>query len=112
MSSATDVVQTRSSSQPSSWGLWLRQIGAIFRLEIEKNFLSRRSLLIYLLAFLPLFPLSILALVRPPHLATDVGLVDFNRPAKASGERRLLHRLTNPMGHEPRGLVRHAEHPV
>jgi ABC-type transport system involved in multi-copper enzyme maturation permease subunit len=44
----------------------LRQIGAIFRLEIEKNFLSRRSLLIYLLAFLPLFPLSILALVRPP----------------------------------------------
>ena len=66
MSSAVDVVQTRSGSQPSSWGLWLRQIGAIFRLEIEKNFLSRRSLLIYLLAFLPLFPLSILAVVRPP----------------------------------------------
>jgi hypothetical protein len=66
MSSATDVAQTRSESQPSNWGLWLRQIGAIFRMEIEKNFLSRRSLLIYLLAFLPLFPLSILALVRPP----------------------------------------------
>ena len=66
MSSATDVVQTRSDKMPSNWGLWLRQIGAIFRMEIEKNFLSRRSLLIYLLAFLPLFPLSILALVRPP----------------------------------------------
>ena len=66
MSSAIDVVQTRSKSQPASWDLWLRQIGAIFRLEIEKNFLSRRSLLIYLLAFLPLFPLSILALIRPP----------------------------------------------
>ena len=27
-------------------------------MEIEKNFLSRRSLLIYLIAFLPLFPLD------------------------------------------------------
>jgi len=35
-------------------------------MEIEKNFLSRRSILIYLLALLPLFPLSILAVVRPP----------------------------------------------
>jgi ABC-type transport system involved in multi-copper enzyme maturation permease subunit len=56
----------RSETLPSSWALWLRQVGAIFRLEIEKNFLSRRSILIYLLALLPLFPLSILALVRPP----------------------------------------------
>src|SRR5215216_2985578 len=66
MSSAIDVAGTRSETAPSSWSLWLRQIGAIFRLEIEKNFLSRRSILIYLLALLPLFPLSILALVRPP----------------------------------------------
>src|SRR5829696_1859737 len=66
MSSAVEVAPTRSEQMPSSWGLWLRQIGAIFRLEIEKNFLSRRSILIYLLALLPLFPLSILALVRPP----------------------------------------------
>src|SRR5215216_7461388 len=66
MSSAIDVAGTRSETLPSSWGLWLRQIGAIFWLEIEKNFLSRRSVLIYLLALLPLFPLSILALVRPP----------------------------------------------
>src|SRR4030095_9884458 len=41
-------------------------IGAIFRLEVEKNFLGRRSILIYLLALLPLFPLSILALFTPP----------------------------------------------
>ena len=51
---------------PLHWALWLRQIGAIFRLEIEKNFLSRRSILIYLIAMLPLFPLTILAIVRPP----------------------------------------------
>jgi ABC-type transport system involved in multi-copper enzyme maturation permease subunit len=62
MSSAIDVAVKR----PLSWGLWLRQIGAIFRLEIEKNFLSRRSILIYLIALLPLFPLALLALVTPP----------------------------------------------
>jgi len=66
MSSAIDVAQTTSEPMPSGWGLWLRQIGAIFRLEIEKNFLSRRSILIYLIAFLPLFPLLLLAIVTPP----------------------------------------------
>ena len=65
MSAAIEVAETRSESMPSGWQLWLRQIGAIFRLEIEKNFLSRRSLLIYLIAFLPLFPLVLLAFVTP-----------------------------------------------
>src|SRR5215204_3689042 len=66
MSSAIDVAPARSGKMPLNWGLWLRQIAAIFRLEIEKNFLSRRSLLIYLIALLPLFPLALLALVTPP----------------------------------------------
>src|SRR5690242_8125265 len=66
MSSAIDAAETRIEPMPSGWGLWLRQIGAIFRLEIEKNFLSRRSILIYLIAFLPLFPLLLLAVVTPP----------------------------------------------
>ena len=65
MSTAIDVVRTEANTS-ASWTLWLRQIGAIFRLEIEKNFFSRRSLLIYLIAFLPLFPLAILALITPP----------------------------------------------
>ena len=65
MSSAIEVGQTRSEPMPSNWGLWLRQIAAIFRLEIEKNFLSRRSILIYLIALLPLFPLVLLAFVTP-----------------------------------------------
>ena len=46
--------------------LWVRQVGAIFRLEIEKNFLGRRSILIYLLALLPVFPLLVLAVFAPP----------------------------------------------
>jgi ABC-type transport system involved in multi-copper enzyme maturation permease subunit len=66
MSSAIDAMESRSEKTAPNWGLWLRQIGAIFRLEIEKNFLSRRSLLIYVIALLPLFPLALLALVTPP----------------------------------------------
>src|SRR5215210_479069 len=66
MSSAIDVVPAQANKTPFDWALWLRQIRAIFRLEIEKNFLGRRSILIYLLALLPLFPLLILALVTPP----------------------------------------------
>ena len=79
MSSAVDVVQTRSESRPSSWDLWLRQIRAIFLMEIEKNFLSRRSLLIYLLAFLPLFPLLILAILRPFISPQGSEWKDFNQ---------------------------------
>ena len=48
------------------WSLWLRQIRAIFRLEIEKNFLGRRSILLYLLALLPVAPLALLAPFTPP----------------------------------------------
>jgi ABC-type transport system involved in multi-copper enzyme maturation permease subunit len=66
MSSVAEVVYT-PEERASSWGLWLRQIGAIMRLELAKNFFSRRSILIYLIAFLPLFPLMILALVRPDN---------------------------------------------
>ncbi len=58
-----------------SWALWLRQIGAILRLEVQKNFLSRRSILIYLITLLPLFPLLIIALVRPPGNEWN----DFNK---------------------------------
>ena len=65
MSSAIDVAHTSGEETHPNWGLWLRQIGAIFRLEVEKNFLSRRSLLIYLIALLPLFPLVLLAFVNP-----------------------------------------------
>jgi ABC-type transport system involved in multi-copper enzyme maturation permease subunit len=66
MSSATDAIESKSNKSNFHWALWLRQIGAILRLELEKNFLSRRSILIYLLALLPLFPLALLALVTPP----------------------------------------------
>ena len=56
----------KSGKQPLPWSLWLRQIRAIFRLEIEKNFLGRRSILLYLLALIPIVPLALLAPFTPP----------------------------------------------
>lgn len=51
--------------RPSSWALWGRQILAIMGLEIRKNFFSRRALLLYLIAGLPIGLLSMLALAPP-----------------------------------------------
>jgi ABC-type transport system involved in multi-copper enzyme maturation permease subunit len=66
MSSVVEAVPAKPGNPGESWSLWFRQVGAIFRMEVEKNFLGRRSILIYLLALLPLFPLTILALFTPP----------------------------------------------
>ena len=64
MSAAVETIPHKSPKP--NLPLWLRQIRAIFWLEIEKNFLSRRSILIYLLAVLPLLPLLLVAVVTPP----------------------------------------------
>lgn len=66
MSSAVDAVANKTGKSSLPWALWLRQIGAIFYFDLQKNFLGRRSLLIYLLALLPLFPLLVLAVFQPP----------------------------------------------
>ena len=68
MSSSTiEVTPAKKVAKPPlPWSLWFRQILAIFRLEIEKNFLGRRSILLYLLAMLPVVPLVLLAPFTPP----------------------------------------------
>ncbi|HSS22374.1 MAG TPA: hypothetical protein VLL54_20045 [Pyrinomonadaceae bacterium] len=67
---STSTVDTTPATpiekQSLSWALWFRQIRAIFRLETEKNFLGRRSILLYLLALLPIGPLLLLAPFTPP----------------------------------------------
>lgn len=64
MSSAIEAIPV--TKVKPNFGLWIKQINAIFWMELEKNFLSRRAILIYLLAVLPLLPLSLLALFTPP----------------------------------------------
>ena len=66
MSSTINIAATNNNKQPLPWSLWVRQVRAIFRLEIEKNFLGKRAILIYLLALLPIFPLLILVAFTPP----------------------------------------------
>ena len=63
MSSAIDAVANKPNQSSLPWALWLRQMGAILRFDLQKNFLGRRAILIYLLALLPLFPLLVFALV-------------------------------------------------
>jgi hypothetical protein len=68
MSSSTiDIAPDKKArKQPLPWSLWWLQVRAIFRLEIEKNFFGRRSILLYLLALLPVVPLALLAPFTPP----------------------------------------------
>lgn len=56
-----------SRERASSWSLWMRQTLAILRLEIRKNFLSRRAFLLYAAAGLPLVLLSLFAVFRMPE---------------------------------------------
>src|SRR6266404_7454890 len=73
-SSTVDIAPQKTiDKQPLPWSLWGRQIRAIFRLEIEKNFLGRRSILLYLLALLPVVPFALLAPLTLP------GRLDFNQ---------------------------------
>jgi ABC-type transport system involved in multi-copper enzyme maturation permease subunit len=65
-SSTVDIASKKIEKQPLPWSLWWRQIRAIFRLEIEKNFFGKRSILLYLLALLPVVPLALLAPFTPP----------------------------------------------
>lgn len=54
-----------SRAETSVWSRRVRQTFAVMRLEIRKNFLSRRALLLYLFAALPLVLLAMFALFMP-----------------------------------------------
>jgi len=65
MSATTEAIQSKQVSN-RSWSLWLRQVLAIMRLEVKKNFLGKRAILVYLLAGMPVGLLGLLALFTPP----------------------------------------------
>ncbi|HEY8460136.1 MAG TPA: hypothetical protein VIM99_07130 [Blastocatellia bacterium] len=49
----------------NDWSLWIRQILAILRVEIKKNFWGKRAILIYLLAAIPILLTFTLTVVDP-----------------------------------------------
>lgn len=53
-STALEAVKSEDKAMNANFALWVRQVGAILRLEIKKNFWGVRSILIYLLALLPI----------------------------------------------------------
>src|SRR5213082_2838715 len=66
MSSTAETFQTDSSiAAGPGLSLWLRQIGAIMRLELKKNFFGKRSLLVYLLAAMPIGLLMLVEIINP-----------------------------------------------
>src|SRR5436305_835810 len=66
MSSTAETIQPKAGAvSGGSASLYMRQIAAIMRLELKKNFFGKRSFLIYLLASLPIGLLLLLALLPP-----------------------------------------------
>lgn len=55
----------------SGWTLWLRQIRAIVWLDLKKNFFGKRSLLVYLLALMPIGLLTLVELINPLGRTAD-----------------------------------------
>jgi hypothetical protein len=54
-----------------NWSLWARQTLAVLRLELGRNFLGRRALLLYVLAGLPLTVLAAVAVFLGPAFKAE-----------------------------------------
>jgi ABC-type transport system involved in multi-copper enzyme maturation permease subunit len=65
MSATAETIQPTRTGKDSSMQFWLRQIAAIMRLELKKNFLGKRAVLVYLLALMPIGLLMLIALLPP-----------------------------------------------
>jgi ABC-type transport system involved in multi-copper enzyme maturation permease subunit len=71
MSSATNVAAAEKKSEGLPWSLWARQAGAIFRLELKKNLIGKRAILLYLLALFPVLLMAMLAAVNAEDIRTN-----------------------------------------
>ncbi|HYW71620.1 MAG TPA: hypothetical protein VE961_11335 [Pyrinomonadaceae bacterium] len=66
MSSTAEAIQPRVNIAPASnLALWARQVRAIVAFDLRRNFFGKRSLLVYLLALMPIALLLLVALVNP-----------------------------------------------
>ncbi|HET9836601.1 MAG TPA: hypothetical protein VFR84_00100 [Candidatus Angelobacter sp.] len=66
------LTRLRKSLSEAPWQLWLSQLGAIFRIEVRRNFWRRRSIWIYLLAFTPAVLFGLHAVTNPPGQAAGI----------------------------------------
>lgn len=71
MSSAMDAAGVEKKREGLPWSLWLRQAGAVFRLELKKNLWGKRAFLIYLLAVFPVFLMACLAALNAEDIRTN-----------------------------------------
>src|SRR5882762_8327358 len=76
MNAAIDIAPPEKVTKESlPWSLWLRQIRSIFGLELRKNFLGRRAILIYLLALFPVAIFAMMMLVTPTRYFNVLGTI-------------------------------------
>jgi ABC-type transport system involved in multi-copper enzyme maturation permease subunit len=61
VSVSTEVINEVKPSRQRPWSLWGGQIAAILRLEVRKNFIGKRAILIYLLAAIPILLMAALS---------------------------------------------------
>jgi len=59
----TRLARLRTTLAEQPWELWTRQIAAVLRMDLRKNFLSRRGIWIYLLAFAPVVIITLHAII-------------------------------------------------
>jgi len=72
MSLTAESIKLDAHMKPdSSWSLWLRQVAAIMRLDVKRNFFGKRAVLIYLLALMPIGLLSLMAILPPGFAWAD-----------------------------------------
>jgi hypothetical protein len=64
-STAETAIANKRQNESLPLRLWLRQIAAIMRLELKKNFFGKRAFLVYLLALMPV-GLFVLIAILPP----------------------------------------------
>jgi len=66
MSSTAETIRPAAPVLPEqNLSLWLRQLRAIVAFDLKKNFFGKRSLLVYLLALMPIGLLALVALANP-----------------------------------------------
>lgn len=72
MSQMLEAATAQKTKEALPWSLWLRQVGAILRLELRKNLRGKRSILLYLLALLPIMLITSLVAFPPDEIRDPI----------------------------------------